>query len=261
MVLTAMNFLGVPYRRGGNSADRASTAAASRATCSRTASAWCCRAAPTSRPAAGPAQVPREELKPGDLVFFNTMRRAFSHVGIYVGDGKFIHAPRSGGEVRVEDMRQAYWSKRFNGARRARPPRAWCRPGPLPDRPRPDRGPGRAGTIAPWAKPSSLWPICATPRSARRADPADPVAPSGLLADPWAGRCATCASRSPTAATSAAATACPRRSSTATTVPAAQLAAELRGDHPLAAPVRGARRAQAAPDRRRAAAAQEPGSG
>jgi len=42
-------------------------------------------------------------------------------VGIYVGDGKFIHAPRSGGEVRIEDMRQAYWSKRFNGARRASP--------------------------------------------------------------------------------------------------------------------------------------------
>jgi cell wall-associated NlpC family hydrolase len=52
-------------------------------------------------------------------VFFNTMRRAFSHVGIYIGEGRFIHAPRSGGEVRVENMRQAYWSKRFNGARRA----------------------------------------------------------------------------------------------------------------------------------------------
>jgi len=51
-------------------------------------------------------------------VFFNTMRRAFSHVGIYVGDGKFIHAPRSGQSVRVEDMREAYWQKRFNGARR-----------------------------------------------------------------------------------------------------------------------------------------------
>jgi cell wall-associated NlpC family hydrolase len=66
--------------------------------------------------------VKREELKPGDLVFFNTMRRAFSHVGIYVGEGRFIHAPRSGGEVRVEDMRQAYWAKRFNGARRAELP-------------------------------------------------------------------------------------------------------------------------------------------
>jgi cell wall-associated NlpC family hydrolase len=46
------------------------------------------------------------------------MRRAFSHVGIYVGEGKFIHAPRSGARVRVEDMRAAYWNKRFNGARR-----------------------------------------------------------------------------------------------------------------------------------------------
>jgi uncharacterized protein YycO len=51
-------------------------------------------------------------------VFFNTMRRAFSHVGIYVGDGKFVHAPSSGGRVRVEDMRTKYWSTRFNGARR-----------------------------------------------------------------------------------------------------------------------------------------------
>ena len=47
------------------------------------------------------------------------MRRTFSHVGIYVGDDKFIHSPRAGGEVRIEDMRQAYWAKRFTGARRA----------------------------------------------------------------------------------------------------------------------------------------------
>jgi len=51
-------------------------------------------------------------------VFFNTMRRAFSHVGIYVGEGRFIHAPRPGAQVRVEDMRTAYWNTRFNGARR-----------------------------------------------------------------------------------------------------------------------------------------------
>ena len=49
------------------------------------------------------------------------MRRAFSHVGIYVGDGKFIHAPRTGSEVRVEDMRTAYWQRRFDGARRVTP--------------------------------------------------------------------------------------------------------------------------------------------
>lgn len=58
------------------------------------------------------------ELKPGDLVFFNTMRRTFSHVGIYLGDNHFLHAPRTGAEVRVENMDSSYWVKRFNGARR-----------------------------------------------------------------------------------------------------------------------------------------------
>ncbi len=68
---------------------------------------------------AGLLDINRTELKPGDLVFFNTMKRAFSHVGIYVGDGKFIHAPRTGAAVRIEDMRQSYWASRFDGARRA----------------------------------------------------------------------------------------------------------------------------------------------
>jgi cell wall-associated NlpC family hydrolase len=62
--------------------------------------------------------VRQHELKPGDLVFFNTMRRAFSHVGIYLGDDLFVHSPRTGGRVRVEDMRDRYWVRRFNGARR-----------------------------------------------------------------------------------------------------------------------------------------------
>lgn len=65
--------------------------------------------------------VGRDELKPGDLVFFNTMRSAFSHVGIYLGDNQFVHAPRSGGRVRIEDLRDNYWLKRFNGARRINP--------------------------------------------------------------------------------------------------------------------------------------------
>lgn len=62
-------------------------------------------------------KIASHELQPGDLVFFNTMRRTFSHVGIYLGDNHFIHAPRSGSQVRVESM-DAYWLKRFNGARR-----------------------------------------------------------------------------------------------------------------------------------------------
>ncbi|MEN9481510.1 MAG: hypothetical protein RLZZ298_2905 [Pseudomonadota bacterium] len=58
------------------------------------------------------------QLKPGDLVFFNTMRRTFSHVGIYLGDNHFMHAPRTGAEVRVESMESSYWVQRYNGARR-----------------------------------------------------------------------------------------------------------------------------------------------
>lgn len=62
--------------------------------------------------------VKKEELQPGDLVFFNTLKSAFSHVGIYIGNNKFIHAPRTGSSVRVENMDNAYWSKHFNGAQR-----------------------------------------------------------------------------------------------------------------------------------------------
>lgn len=63
-------------------------------------------------------EVSASQLKPGDLVFFNTMRRAFSHVGIYLGDNHFLHAPRAGAEVRVESMDNGYWMQRFDGARR-----------------------------------------------------------------------------------------------------------------------------------------------
>jgi len=59
-----------------------------------------------------------DDLKPGDLVFYNTRRRPYSHVGIYLGDRRFVHAPSSGKSVEIVDMADAYWAKRFNGARR-----------------------------------------------------------------------------------------------------------------------------------------------
>ena len=62
--------------------------------------------------------VERAALRPGDLVFYNTQRREYSHVGIYLGEDRFIHAPTSGGEVRVENLRADYWVRRYNGARR-----------------------------------------------------------------------------------------------------------------------------------------------
>lgn len=64
------------------------------------------------------AKVPLTELMPGDLVFFNTRQLQYSHVGIYVGEDRFIHAPRRGGEVEIVTLSKAYWHKRFDGARR-----------------------------------------------------------------------------------------------------------------------------------------------
>lgn len=66
--------------------------------------------------------VKRADLQPGDLVFYNTRNRPFSHVGIYLGDGNFVHAPRRGQRVRVESIDTPYWRARFNGARRLDPP-------------------------------------------------------------------------------------------------------------------------------------------
>ena len=59
------------------------------------------------------------DLRAADLVFFNTLSREFSHVGLYIGDGRFVHAPATGSAVRIDSLRRAYWQERWNGARRA----------------------------------------------------------------------------------------------------------------------------------------------
>ena len=119
LVLSAMNFLGVPYRRGGQSEEGFDCSGFTRHIFELSVGLVLPRRADEQAQMPGLLNVTRDDLKPGDLVFFNTLRRSFSHVGIYVGDGKFIHSPRAGGVVRVEDMRIAYWAQRFNGARRA----------------------------------------------------------------------------------------------------------------------------------------------
>ena len=63
-------------------------------------------------------KIDKSELQPGDLVFFNTRRQAFSHVGIYIGNARFVHAPSRGREVEIVDMHGRYWQTRYNGARR-----------------------------------------------------------------------------------------------------------------------------------------------
>ncbi len=119
LVVSAMQFLGVPYKRGGTTESGFDCSGFTRHVFENSLGLILPRRSRDQAQSPSLLPIRKEELRPGDLVFFNTMRSAFSHVGIYVGDGKFIHAPRTGSTVRVEDMREAYWTKRFNGARRA----------------------------------------------------------------------------------------------------------------------------------------------
>jgi hypothetical protein len=119
LVVSAMQFLGVPYKRGGTTVNGFDCSGFTRHVFENSLGLMLPRRSRDQAKSPSLLSIRKDELRPGDLVFFNTMRSAFSHVGIYVGDGKFIHAPRTGSKVRVEDMREAYWTKRFNGARRA----------------------------------------------------------------------------------------------------------------------------------------------
>ena len=117
LVGNALGLLGVPYKRGGSSASTGFDCSGFvRSVYQQTAGLLLPRSA--DQQAAVTEKIDRNDLQPGDLVFFNTMRRAFTHVGIYIGDGKFVHAPKPGAKVRVEDMAVSYWARRFDGARR-----------------------------------------------------------------------------------------------------------------------------------------------
>jgi cell wall-associated NlpC family hydrolase len=117
LAIQAMGLVGINYKRGGNTPEDGLD-------CSGFVrhvfkEAW---GANLPRTAAEISRVGKpvdsKDLQPGDLVFYNTLKRGFSHVGIYLGDSKFIHAPSTGGQVRIESMTVNYWKKRFNGARR-----------------------------------------------------------------------------------------------------------------------------------------------
>jgi cell wall-associated NlpC family hydrolase len=119
-LLQALLTLGVDYRYGGNSPVTGFDCSGLVAHVYR--EAWGIRL-PHNTKAQSEAGVPVSlaELQAGDLVFYDTQKRPYSHVGIYMGDGKFVHAPKSGARVRVESLRSEYWSSRYNGARRIEP--------------------------------------------------------------------------------------------------------------------------------------------
>lgn len=113
----ALSLIGVDYRFGGNNPDQGLD-------CSGLIRYVFQQATGLTLPRSAREQsrvgelISRDNLQPGDLVFFNTRRFQFSHVGLYIGDSRFIHAPSSGGAVQVVSLDNAYWQKAFNGARR-----------------------------------------------------------------------------------------------------------------------------------------------
>jgi len=119
LTIAARDLIGVRYRRGGTSTESGFDCSGfTRHVFETSLGLVLPRRADEQATAAGLVAVKREDLRPGDLVFFNTLKRTFSHVGIYIGDNRFIHSPRPGKNVRTEDMSFAYWAKRFTGARR-----------------------------------------------------------------------------------------------------------------------------------------------
>ena len=117
VVFRALSLLGVNYRFGGNSpAAGLDCSGLVRLVFSEVTGLTLPRRSDEMSRVGG--SVDKSELQPGDLVFFNTLRMPFSHVGIFIGNGQFVHSPSSGSSVRVENMNLTYWQSRFNGARR-----------------------------------------------------------------------------------------------------------------------------------------------
>lgn len=120
LALTAIGLVGVPYRHGGDDP-------ASGLDCSGLVrfAAYGALGIVLPRQAEAisriGAEVAESQLQSGDLVFFNTLDRPYSHVGVYLGDDRFVHAPAQRGFVRIERLSQPYWRTRFNGARRLDP--------------------------------------------------------------------------------------------------------------------------------------------
>ncbi|GAB4469347.1 MAG: hypothetical protein OHK0044_11370 [Burkholderiaceae bacterium] len=117
IALRALAHLGVPYRFGGDDPNRGFDCSGLVRYVFRDAFGIELPRRSDEIGRAGSA-IERERVQPGDLVFFNTLGRAFSHVGIYIGDGRFVHAPAQRGQVRVDALEDRYWSARFDGARR-----------------------------------------------------------------------------------------------------------------------------------------------
>ena len=118
LIDTGLGFLGIRYRKGGNGPESGGFDCSGLVKKVFGSSLGLSLPRTAAEMAKAGDKVSKQELMPGDLVFFNTLNRAFSHVGIYLGNSQFLHSPSTGGVVRVESMDVNYWHKRFNGGRR-----------------------------------------------------------------------------------------------------------------------------------------------
>jgi murein DD-endopeptidase len=114
-LLAANSRIGTPYRYGGSGPD-AFDCSGLVAYAYQQAGVTLPRTAAQQYALARP--VPRSELRPGDLVFFRLSGREVSHVGIYAGDGRFVHAPQAGGQVRTASLDDDWYRQRYAGAGR-----------------------------------------------------------------------------------------------------------------------------------------------
>jgi len=118
LIDTALSFRGTPYRNGGSDPTGFDCSGFTQ---------WVFAHHGTALPREVDDQfragkkVTLDDLRPGDLVFFHTVSRGASHVGIFVADDQFVHAPSSKGVVRVESINSTYWARRLVGARRVQP--------------------------------------------------------------------------------------------------------------------------------------------
>jgi cell wall-associated NlpC family hydrolase len=117
-VAQAMLLVNTPYRYGGNTPEGGFDCSGLVSYTFAQAAPEAARRLPRSTAQWAAVTVPVDEPQRGDLVFFNT-GTPFSHMGIYVGDGQFVHAPSSGGTVREDRLQSRYFARRYQGARRA----------------------------------------------------------------------------------------------------------------------------------------------
>jgi hypothetical protein len=172
--IQAMGLVGIPYRWGGNTPD-------SGFDCSGLVKYVLARSASVDLPRTTAEMSERgqsvdpDEIAAGDLVFFNTTGRAHSHVGIYVGNLRFVNAPSTGGTVRLDYLTNPYWARRFDGIRRMAPPRS--SPAPF------DTPTWEASAPAPRTSAVALATPTERPRLISAAPPVPAAPPAPAMAD------------------------------------------------------------------------------